>query len=229
MSLYELQNISKTYFAEKTTPVKALKSVSLSFDAGVSYAITGESGSGKSTLLNIVAGLLKPTEGKRIFDGQDLSTLSDSKMCHLRNQKMGIVVQDFALLEQSTVLDNCMLPATIAGKSGKEAKVRALELLDDMGLTDIAGKKACHLSGGQRQRVAIIRALMNRPELILADEPTGALDSENAEKIMALLVKETKRGAALVLVTHNLSYAALCQQHYRIRDGVLDTTAAAQA
>lgn len=224
MSLYELQNISKTYYADKTTPVKALKGVTLSFEKGVSYAITGESGSGKSTMLNIIAGLLKPTEGQCVFEGQDLTRLSDGKLCRIRNKKMGIVVQDFALLEQTTVLDNCMLPALIAGTGSREARRRAIDLLDSMRLIEISSKKACHLSGGQRQRVAIIRALMNRPDLILADEPTGALDSENAGKIMDLLVKETDRGAALVLVTHNLNHAALCQRHYRIRDGVLDTT-----
>lgn len=221
MSLYELQHITMTYRTDKTTPVRALKDVTLSFEAGTSYAITGESGSGKSTLLNIIAGLLTPTEGKRFFEGRELSVLSDGKLCRLRNERMGMVVQDFALLEQSTVLDNCMMPALIAGRSGREARTRALDMLDEMNLTDLAGKKACRLSGGQRQRIAVIRALMNHPALILADEPTGALDTENTEKIMELLVSETKRGATLVLVTHNLSCAALCDEQRSLRDGVL--------
>lgn len=223
MSLYELQNVSMTYHTRKTTPVEALKNVSLSIEPGISYAITGESGSGKSTMLNIMAGLLTPTKGKCFLEGQELTGLSDGKLCHVRNEKLGIVVQDFALLEQSTVLDNCMLPAVIAGTSAKEARQRALSMLEGMELSGLAKKKACHLSGGQRQRVAIIRSLMNHPALILADEPTGALDSENGEKIMQLLVKETERGAALVLVTHNVSYAALCQRHFHLKDGIMDT------
>lgn len=223
MSLYELQNVSMTYHTRKTTPVEALKNVSLSIEPGISYAITGESGSGKSTMLNIMAGLLTPTKGKCFLEGQELTGLSDGKLCRVRNEKLGIVVQDFALLEQSTVLDNCMLPAVIAGTSAKEARQRALSMLEGMELSELAKKKACHLSGGQRQRVAIIRSLMNHPALILADEPTGALDSENGEKIMQLLVKETERGAALVLVTHNVSYAALCQRHFHLKDGVMDT------
>lgn len=226
MSLYALEHISMTYHASKTTPVKALQDVSMAFEPGVSYAITGESGSGKSTMLNIIAGLLTPTQGKRLYEGRDLSQIKDGEMCKLRNQKMGIVVQDFALLEQSTVLDNCMMSAMIAGSKRKEAKQRANALLEEMGLEEIAGKKACHLSGGQRQRVAIVRALMNQPALILADEPTGALDSVNSEKIMQLLVSETKRGAALVLVTHNLAYAEMCQVHCRLKDGVMEQESA---
>ena len=222
MSRIALENVSMIYRAPRTEPVHALTDVSYCFEAGKSYAITGESGSGKSTLLNIIAGILRPTSGKAMVMGSDWAVMSDAKQCRMRCAHVGLVVQDFALIEQITVLENCLLAAVLNQQSRKAGLLRANELLETLGLTAFRKTKACYLSGGQRQRVAIARALMNRPEILLADEPTGALDSATSMQVVRTLLKSTEGERTLIMVTHNTTYASLCDHRLSLRDGVLD-------
>lgn len=219
MPLVELVDIGMTYGMKTPAPVVALRGISCCFERGVNYAITGASGSGKSTMLNIIAGLLTPTAGEVQVNGKSMAGLKDGQRCAVRNQHIGMVVQDFALLEYCTVEENCVAPAIIAGKRLSEARKRARELFARVGLAEVAGQKARYLSGGQRQRVAVARAMMNQPELLLADEPTGALDSVNAQRVLSLLLGERERGATLILVTHNPEFAALCDRQVVLVDG----------
>lgn len=219
MTLVSLQEISMIYQAKGSNPTHALQGISASIEEGKSYAITGASGSGKSTMLNIIAGILSPSSGRVSFMGLDISKMSDKALCQVRNKHIGLIVQDFALLEQNTVLENCQLPAIIAGKQGKRARERAMECLSNVGISALAKKKACQLSGGERQRVAIARALMNNPSLLLADEPTGSLDSKTADIILNLLLQQQKKGASLILVTHNEQFAMSCEQQIVLKDG----------
>ena len=222
MSRIALENVSMIYRAPRTEPVCALTDVSYCFEAGKSYAITGESGSGKSTLLNIIAGLLRPTSGKATVMGANWADMSDAEQCKIRCAHVGLVVQDFALIEQITVLENCLLAAVLNKQSKKAGLLRANELLETLGLTAFRKTKACYLSGGQRQRVAIARALMNKPEILLADEPTGALDSATSMQVVQTLLESTEGKRTLIMVTHNTSYANLCDHHLSLKDGALD-------
>ena len=221
MDIVSMKDVGMIYGASrsKEAMTRALQHVSFSFRQGVNYAVTGASGSGKSTMLNIVAGLLIPTEGECVVCGENLSRLSDRKLCELRNKHIGVVVQDFALLEHSTVLENCMFPALLAGMNRKEARNRAFMLAESLGIGDIVKKKVKHLSGGQRQRTAAVRALMNSPKLILADEPTGSLDSAASLAVMKLLLGAKDQGNTLILVTHNPDLANLCDEECVLKDG----------
>lgn len=224
MSFLQLNSISKTYTAKGTPPCSALQKITYSFEIGKSYAITGPSGSGKSTLLHILAGLTPPTEGELLFDGQPIYELTDSSRSKLRNRKIGFIVQDYALLEEETVLQNCMLSALLAGKSYQASRTQAEELLDQMGLLRYANQQVYRLSGGERQRTAIVRAMMNSPKLLLADEPTGALDSHTTGIVMDELLKSVNQGTTLILATHNPVCAMLCQTQLFMRDGRLIET-----
>lgn len=223
MNAISVEKVSMIYKNPRVEPVVALQHVDCVFKRGESYAITGESGAGKSTLLNLLAGLLSPTEGKVVIMDKDWAQMSDWEQSKVRSNHIGMVVQNFALIEHISVLENCMMAAILAGKGKKYGRKRAEELLDSLGLTDYQKIKASYLSGGQRQRVAIARALMNEPEIILADEPTGALDSVTAMQAIKTLLSATKKESTVILVTHNVSYADLCDHHYVIRDGVMDT------
>ena len=223
--MIELIDVTKDY-AEPglggTIPV--LKSITLKIDSGQAMVILGPSGSGKSTLLNIMGGLDHPTSGQVLFEGRDLAHLNDAELARIRNRDIGFVFQLHHLLPQCTVLENVLIP-TLAGGGGRSAKVtreRAEYLLDSVGLSDRVSHRPGELSGGQRQRVAVARALINRPKLLLADEPTGALDEETSAGIVDLLVKLNKaEGVALVVVTHSLKLAARIGHVMELRGGTL--------
>lgn len=221
MEVVRLEKIGMTYRHPHVEPVNALTEVTYSFEKGKSYAITGESGAGKSTLLNIIAGLITPTSGSIYVMGKDWSRLSDREQSKMRSNHIGLVVQEFALLEQITVLENCVLAAVLASKRKKYGEMQAKRLLTLLGLLEYQGTKACYLYGGQKQRVAIARALMNEPDIVLADEPTGALDSVTGTNAVETLLETKQETSTVIMVTHNIAYADLCDHHINIRDGVL--------
>ena len=199
-----LDGVTKTYQAGG---VPALANVSLGVTAGEVAGIMGPSGSGKSTLLNLIAGLDKPTTGTVTVAGQRIDSLGESALARFRARHVGIIFQFFNLLEDLTVEDNVLLPAQLAGASRRQARARAGELLDRMGLGNHRNAYPVRLSGGQRQRVAIARALVNSPELLLADEPTGALDTATGQEIGQLLTELNAAGQTLLLVTHDPALA----------------------
>jgi len=203
-SLVEFTAVTKVYDAAGASP--ALKSVSLRIPAGQVTAIMGPSGSGKSTLLNLVAGLDRATDGAIRVDGQDITRLSEAALARYRRSKIGLVFQFFNLLNNLTVRDNVLIPAQLAGMAARDADRRASELLDQLGIADQADKSPARLSGGQRQRVVIARALVNRPALLLADEPTGALDTHSGEQVLDL----NGAGQTIILVTHDPRLAEHC-------------------
>lgn len=219
MAMIELEKLCKVYRVRGRTVAVGLDHVSCVFEAGHSYAIMGASGSGKTTLLNTIAGLLIPTSGRCIVMGVEITAMTDRKRCALRNRHIGLVVQDFALLEDETALCNCMLPAMMAGMSRKEASMRACSLLQVLSMAQFGSMPVRMLSGGERQRVAIARAMMNQPSILLADEPTGALDSANAAAVMRTLAGLQGKTNTLIVVTHNPESAAYCEQTIVLRDG----------
>jgi len=224
--LLELKNINKIYPAGSEGEARAvLKDLSLKVDAGDSMAIVGPSGSGKSTLLNIMGSLDKPTEGEVLFDDQNTRHLSDEELALLRNRKIGFVFQQHHLLPQCSVMENVLLP-TIAGMTEEEkgaAMDRGRDLLDLVGLSAYINERPARLSGGEQQRVAVVRALINQPKLLLADEPTGSLDQETSDKLGKLLGDLNKeRSVALIVVTHSLKLAANMQVVYELINGKLD-------
>ena len=216
-----LEDVSKIYNQGKANETQALQHVTLTIKKGDMVAITGPSGSGKSTLLHIIAGIDAQTSGVYEYDGNDVRKMSDRGKCELRNKKIGIILQDFGLLGNDTVLRNICLPEIIAGiyKKSFDKKVRVL--LQQVGLEGLEHKKVNQLSGGQRQRVAICRALAMDAEVIVADEPTGALDLSNTESLMDLLERLNKQGITVIIVTHDPYVANRCTMEYVIEDGKL--------
>ena len=217
----ELVSITKRFkAAEKgNDEITILQDLNLSIVQGQSTAIIGKSGSGKSTLLHIAGGLDSPTEGKVICSGTDFATLDDKRRSVLRNRHIGFIFQANLLLEDFSALENVMAPALISGFKARECKDRAVELLERLGLADRMDHVPGKLSGGEKQRVAICRALMNRPEVILADEPTGALDEENASEVENLLLDLVREeGRSLLLVTHNQDFAFKCDNVYLLKN-----------
>jgi len=204
--LVELTDVSKMYDGGAEHP--ALNGVSLGIGGGEFVAVMGPSGSGKSTLLNLVAGLDRPTSGRVLVDGRDLGQAGEAELARYRRDRIGFVFQFFNLLGSLSVLENVMVPAQLAGRSSGAARRRAEELLGQLGIADQAGRYPARLSGGQAQRVAIARALVNRPLLLLADEPTGALDTRSGEQVMDLLVELNQGGQTVLLVTHDAKLAA---------------------
>jgi putative ABC transport system ATP-binding protein len=188
----------------------ALAGVSLDIRAGEAVAVMGPSGSGKSTLLNMVAGLDRPTSGSVVVHGEDLGTLSETGLALFRRRRIGMIFQFFNLLDDLPALDNVALAAQLTGTSAAQARKRALELFDELGIAGRRNIYPAQLSGGERQRVAVARALMNRPALLLADEPTGALDSRSGEQVMDLLLDLNQLGQTLLLVTHDERLATRC-------------------
>ena len=188
----------------------ALDGVSLEIRAGEAVAVMGPSGSGKSTLLNLISGLDRPTSGSVIVHGEDLGRLTEKGLALFRRRRIGMIFQFFNLLDDLPALDNVALAAQLTGTSAATARARALELLDELGIADRQGQYPAQLSGGERQRVAVARALMNRPALLLADEPTGALDSKAGEQVMDLLLDLNQIGQTLLLVTHDERLATRC-------------------
>ena len=202
--------------------VRVLKGIDLNIDKGEYVAIMGPSGSGKSTLMNLLGCLDTPTGGSYILNGTDVSRLSDDELAEIRNKEIGFVFQTFNLLPRTTALDNVALPMIYAGRSKRERDHRASEVLTSVGLGDRMDHRPNQLSGGQRQRVAVGRALVNDPSIILADEPTGNLDSKTGTEIMALFDKIHKRGNTIILVTHEEDIAARANRIIRLRDGVIE-------
>ncbi|MES1198848.1 MAG: ABC transporter ATP-binding protein [Pseudomonadota bacterium] len=199
--------------------VHALDGVSFNIERGAYCAIIGPSGSGKSTLMNILGGLDRPSEGRISIDGADIGTLDDEGLALFRNRTIGFVFQSFNLLPRLTALENVELPMIYAGIMPKERHERAAELLTRVGLGDRMGHRPTQLSGGQQQRVAIARALSGRPALLLADEPTGALDTQTGKDILALFAEINREGATVVIVTHDRSVAAATKRIIEMRDG----------
>lgn len=216
-----LKDVSKIYNQGKANEMQALQHVTLTIKKGDMVAITGPSGSGKSTLLHIIAGIDAQTSGVYEYDGNDVRKMSDRGKCELRNKKIGIILQDFGLLGNDTVLRNICLPEIIAGTYKKSFDKKVRVLLQQVGLEGLEHKKVNQLSGGQRQRVAICRALAMDAEVIVADEPTGALDLSNTESLMDLLERLNKQGITVIIVTHDPYVANRCTMEYVIEDGKL--------
>jgi len=223
----QLDNVTKVYQAGVAP---ALADVSMSVAAGEVAAIMGPSGSGKSTLLNLIAGLDKPTHGTVRVAGERIDTLGEAALAKFRSRHIGIIFQFFNLLDDLTVEDNVLLPSQLAGASRRQAKARAGELLDRMGIAGQRNEYPARLSGGQRQRVAIARALVNSPELLLADEPTGALDTATSQEIGRVLTELNAAGQTLVLITHDPALArTYAARTIQIIDGQVANPAAAHA
>lgn len=203
--------------------VKVLKGIDLDIERGEYVALMGPSGSGKSTLMNLLGCLDTPTSGSYELNGSDVSNMTDDELAEIRNKEIGFVFQTFNLLPRTTALENVALPMIYAGASKSERTERAKQVLADVGLADRMDHKPNQLSGGQRQRVAVGRALVNRPSIILADEPTGNLDSKTSEEIMNLFNDIHKAGNTVIVVTHEEEIAKLAHRIIRLRDGVVES------
>jgi putative ABC transport system ATP-binding protein len=220
MALIELDHIGKTYDLG-LTKVAALHDIHISIDPGEFVAIIGQSGSGKSTLMNILGCLDVPTTGRYRLAGRDVSELSDDELADVRNLEIGFIFQSFQLLPRASALENVELPLIYRGISKKERRERAVDALERVQLSSRMTHKPTELSGGQRQRVAIARALVTQPSLLLADEPTGNLDSRTGEEIVGLFLDLHRKGNTIVLVTHEPKLAARCPRAVRIVDGLV--------
>ena len=217
----EAVDLKKTYMLGKI-PVQALRGVNLKVESGDFLSILGPSGSGKSTLLNLIGALDKPTEGKLLIDGVDVSTLSDNQLAQLR-LRIGFVFQFFNLIPRFTAKYNVELSMSIVGRGKAERKKRAEELLETVGLKDRMNHKPAELSGGQQQRVAIARALANDPRFLLMDEPTGNIDSKTAREVMNLVKKINEKGVTIIMVTHDQRLAHEAERTVHMIDGVITT------
>ena len=222
MSLLEAKNIRKVY---KTrfggASVEALKNVSFTVEKGEYVAIMGESGSGKTTLLNIIAALDKATEGTVILDGMDLSRVKDKDVAKFRRDNLGYVFQEFNLLDTFSLEDNIYLPLVLAGKKHAEMKERLDNIAGTLGIADLLKKYPYEVSGGQKQRAAVARALITNPKMILADEPTGALDSKSSDELLALFKKVNQMGQTVLMVTHSTKAASNASRVLFIKDGMI--------
>lgn len=219
--MIQMKDITKVYDTGKVK-VEALKDITLKIETGEFISLMGPSGSGKTTLMNIVGCLDMPTRGQYGLDGQEVSDLPVDRLAEIRNQKIGFVFQNFNLLPYATALENVELPMVFAGVSGRQRKKRALEVLDKVGLTPRADHKPSELSGGELQRVAIARALVNRPSIILADEPTGNLDTKSGDDIVSMFEELWKEGHTILIITHNPDIARKTERTLMLRDGMLE-------
>ncbi len=222
LNVIETTNIGKEYVMG-AEHIHALVSVTINIRRGEYVAFMGPSGSGKSTLMNIIGCLDTPSQGQYILNGQDVSRMSDNELAEVRNKEIGFVFQTFNLLPRSTSLENVALPLIYAGLGKRERTEMALEALRSVGLGDRAGHRPNELSGGQRQRVAIARALVNTPSVLLADEPTGALDSKTSYEIMGLFEALYAKGNTIIMVTHEEDIARYAHRIVRLRDGLVET------
>ena len=221
-NVIETTDIAKNYVMGAEV-IHALRSVSIQIPRGEYVAFMGPSGSGKSTLMNIVGCLDTPSKGQYILNGQDVSRMSDNQLAEVRNKEIGFVFQSFNLLPRASALDNVALPLIYAGLNKRERNERALESLRSVGLADRASHRPNELSGGQRQRVAIARALVNNPSVLLADEPTGALDSKTSHEIMDLFEALYSKGNTIIMVTHEEDIARYAHRIVRLRDGLVES------
>lgn len=217
--MLKIENLTKTYNYKKSNAFTALKDVSLEVADGEMLAIIGKSGAGKSTLLHIIGCIDKFEKGSYTIDGVDVHSLSDNKLAKIRNEKVGIVMQDFALVDEYSVIENVMIPLNFSKKKLGKPKELAMKALERVGIADLAKKPVSKLSGGQKQRAAIARAIVNDPSFILADEPTGALDTKTSSEIMELFTELNKSGKTVIIITHDLSVADKCKRKVEISDG----------
>jgi len=217
--MLELENITKVYKAGQTE-VPALRGISCRIESGEMVSIIGPSGSGKSTLMNIIGCLDKPTSGRYLLDGTEVSELNDNQLAEIRNKKIGFVFQSFNLLSRTTALANVELPLIYSGASNR--RQRALQVLESVGLAHRVTHRPSELAGGEQQRVAIARSLVNNPSLILADEPTGNLDTRTSQEIMSIFKKLNEQGMTIVLVTHEPDIAAYTRRTIKLRDGQIE-------
>jgi putative ABC transport system ATP-binding protein len=216
--IIEIKDLTKT-FGSNGVAVHALRGIDLTVERGEFLALIGPSGSGKSTLMAILGCLDKPTSGSYVFDGERVEGLSNAELARIRNHKIGFVFQMYNLLPKASVLRNVELPMLYAGVGRKERRRRATELLERVGIPEKAKSLPSALSGGQRQRVAVARALANEPAMLLADEPTGALDSKTGHEVLELFSELHRQGNTILMVTHDLSIAALASRQVEIHDG----------
>jgi putative ABC transport system ATP-binding protein len=221
MPLIETRDLWKTYVMGQEE-IHALRGVSIQIERGEYVAIMGPSGSGKSTLMNLIGCLDTPSKGSYLLNGKEVADMNDDELAQIRNEEIGFVFQTFNLLARATALHNVELPLIYAGVSGKERQERARQALDKVDLIPRATHKPNELSGGQRQRVAIARALVNNPSILLADEPTGNLDSKTGTEIMALFDRLYEAGNTIILVTHEADIAAFAHRTVHIRDGQVE-------
>ncbi|WP_307290865.1 ABC transporter ATP-binding protein [Bacillus sp. SORGH_AS_0510] len=218
--IIQIKGLMKTYQLGGET-VHALNKVSIDIEQGEFLAIIGPSGSGKSTLMNMLGCLDRPQSGTYLLDGRDISKMNDNQLATIRNKKIGFIFQNFNLLTKLTALENVELPLLYSGVPTKERRERALESLEKVGLKERAGHLPTQLSGGQQQRVAIARALVGNPSILLADEPTGALDSKTSKEILLIMQELNETGHTIILITHDLAIAKQAKRMVSIQDGQL--------
>ncbi len=222
MSLLEVSGVKKIYKARRGgTSVQALKNVSFTVEKGEYVAIMGESGSGKTTLLNILAALDKATEGSVILDGMNIGTIREAAMAKFRRDNLGYVFQEFNLLDTFTIEDNIYLPLVLAGKKNEEMRAKLDLLAPKLGISDLLKKYPYEVSGGQKQRAAVARALITDPKIILADEPTGALDSKSSDELLELFSEVNGMGQTILMVTHSTKAASHASRVMFIKDGII--------
>ena len=220
MSILEAESIKKIYTTRfSNNKTEALKNISFSVEKGEYIAIMGESGSGKSTLLNILAALIRPTSGTVMLDGKDLAKIKESEMASFRRDNLGFVFQEFNLLDTFTLEDNIYLPLVLSRTPVKEMKARLTPIADELGITSLLGKYPYEVSGGQKQRAAVARAVITRPKILLADEPTGALDSRATDELLSMFNKINRQGQTILMVTHSIKAASHAGRVLFIKDG----------
>ena len=224
-TMLELKDLHKTYFTKNSNvSYEALKGINFSAEEGEFIAIMGESGSGKTTTLNIIASLDTPTSGEVIIGGVDIAKMRKKDICKFRREKLGFVFQDFNLLNYFSVKDNIAFPLVLLNMSKEEIDRKVLEMAERTGITKLLGKYPYEISGGEKQRTAVARALVCDPKLVLADEPTGALDSKNSDQLMELFKTFNELGQTIIMVTHSIKSASKAKKVLFLRDGVIGTT-----
>ena len=222
MEILKVSGVKKTYTSRfGSNQVQALKGVTFTVDKGEYIAIMGESGSGKTTLLNILAALDKPTSGQVLLDGREVGSIPENELAAFRRENLGFVFQDFNLLDTFTIRDNILFPLVLSGKSITEMNKRLISVVEPLGIANLLDKYPYEVSGGQKQRVAVARALIINPKLILADEPTGALDSRSADDLLRVFGRINESGQTILMVTHSVSAASHANRVLFIRDGVV--------
>lgn len=220
MAILELKNIKRTY-KTKCVVTEVLKGIDFSVEVGEFVAIMGESGAGKTTLLNVIATFDKPTSGSVILNGKEISTLKNSEISTFRRNKLGFVFQDFNLLDQFNNRDNIYLPLVLSNQKPQLMQERLDQIKDQLGISELLNKYPYEISGGQKQRVAIARAIITKPDLVLADEPTGSLDSTSSEIILNMFAKINQAGQTIMMVTHSLRAASFAKRILFIKDGIV--------